>query len=333
MRDGTDKGARPLPARKAATPGGSSAATPARKRKTPVTPAGNGASSVAAAAGSSSAPASAGSIAPPPPPAKRAKRTAEIMLTNDEDGCSTLASEEVDYEQLDLTPVSTPSHRMVAAANTSSLPTVPSNLAPITPSTSTSGMASTTTYMADTTPALSTGVSPPDQSSPDQNDLVFHTAVQHQRQPVFYSQSQSQSQSHNSVTIEDDDVLGGHTAANDEDDDIFIIDTPSKMPKMEPSMAPSATATLGHMADFSGWDSRSQAQAHTPQTQAYSQSQTQAYSQPLGQNISQGFSFDTSGSSSWPAAPLDFSFGGTNDHMASVSFGEPGSFYDNDGAI
>ncbi|KAL1894769.1 hypothetical protein Sste5346_005745 [Sporothrix stenoceras] len=304
MRDGTDKGTSPLPSRKA-TPG-SSAATPARKRKTPVTPAGT-----ASASGSGSAPTSGGSIAPPPPAAKRAKRAVEIILSNDEDGCSTLASEEVDYEQLDLTPVSTPSHPMTT--NGSSLPPMPSNLAPITPSTS---GAATTSYATDTTPALSTGVSPPDQSSPDQADLVFHTAVQHQRQPTFFPHSQSQI-NNNSITTEDD-VPGGRV--DDDDDDIFIIDTPSKMPKMEPSVAPSATATLNHIADFGGWD-RSQTQA-----QAFSQPASQNYAQ----SMSQGLSFDTSGSPSWS---LDYPFAGTNDHLASVSFGEPGSFYDNDGAI
>ncbi|ERT02099.1 hypothetical protein HMPREF1624_00396 [Sporothrix schenckii ATCC 58251] len=334
MRDGTYKEqASPLPGRKTAAAGtsiGAGAATPTRKRKTPATPA---TPVTPANAGASTNTVDANAGAGSGPPAKRARCVAEGVFSNGEDGdgCSTLASEEVDYELLDLTPASTPSHRMAMPSNTPSLTLAVSSVGPITPTTtaSTSGAATTTAFLPDSTPALSAGVSPPDQASPDHRDVVFHTAVQHQQQPVFYPHYGNGGSVGNSFTIDDSNANDNHQGHmnDDDDDDVFIIDTPSrapKVPKMEPS-APPSTATLHHNVADHGWENSSHTLSQTQVTQTYSQPQPQSQSQSQGQ-----FSFDASGSASW--APLDLFPAGAND-VASMSFGESGSLFDTDGTI
>ncbi|CAK7207761.1 hypothetical protein SEUCBS139899_010574 [Sporothrix eucalyptigena] len=294
LRDAVDKGASPLTTRKN-VPSGTNAA--ARKRKTPapavpVTPAN-------AAAGSSSTPET---VVPPRRPAKRSRATVSDFVSNDDDD-DALASD-VDYEQLDLTPISTPSHR-----TGQSIIGMAASAVPITPSTTMA--APPTAYFTDTTtatPALSNGVSPADNNSPD-NDQVFHTAVQQPRQQSmpFYSNN------HNTVTIDDDDDVVNNTNSVDDDDDLYIIDTPSKMPKLEstpaPPPAPASTATLSSMGSFGTWNASGQ---NTQNSHVQSQSQ---------------FVFDANGSS-WGS--LGF-FPAPADPMA--SFAGTASFYDNDDAI
>ncbi|CAK7214255.1 hypothetical protein SBRCBS47491_002086 [Sporothrix bragantina] len=324
LRDAVEQGTSPLATRKNVPAGtGAPPSARGRKPKAPAVPS----PAVAGVSDTSAVATAATTAAPLPPsaarrPAKRARLEMDFASNDDED---TLASDEVDYEQLDLTPLSTPSHRMTATAGGA---TTANNIAPVPFTPSTTMAAPPTAFFTDTTtatPALSTGVSPADNDSPE-NNAVFHTAVQHQRaQPLsFYP--------HNSVTIEDDDdettpsninqnnKNNTHNVEDDDDDDLYIIDTPSKKPKLE-TPAPPATAALTStstatlaMGSFDSWNSHSQLSQLPSQLHSQSQPQSQ-------------FTFDASGSS-WDSMGF---FSAASDPMA--SFAGTSSFYDNDDGI
>ncbi|CAK7213085.1 hypothetical protein SCUCBS95973_001681 [Sporothrix curviconia] len=313
LRDAVEQGKSPLATRKN-VPAGTSAATPTRGRK-PRAPAVSAVAGGTASAASSAA-ATAAAPAPARRPAKRARLEADFVSKDDEDS---LASDEVDYEQLDLTPLSTPSHRMTATMTTAAGGAAASAgavVAPVCFTPSTTMAAPPTAFFTDTTtatPALSTGVSPADNDSPD-NNVVFHTAVQHQRQqPLsFYAR--------NRVTIEDD---------GDDDDDVCIIDTPTKRPKLE-TPAPlslaavsTSTATL-EIGSFDSFTSQSQLASQLPGQSGQFHSQNQNLSQSQSQSP---FTFDGSGSS-WDSMGF---FAAAADPMA--SFAGTASFYDNDDGI
>ena len=209
LRDAVDKGESPLAVRRtASSPSRMPAAgSSARKRKAPAVKTGVGAT--------------AGGIASAQATPKKRARTVEMILSNEEESLPS----EVDYDELDVTPVSTPArdraHALIDLDEVTEASF--SRAAATTPSTA---------FMPDATPGLSVGATPTDES-PDGVGDEYHTAPRTQRQNQYQHQTTARtfSMSH----FQDDD---------DEDDEVFIIDTPSKVPKMEPTALPSMSSAM-----------------------------------------------------------------------------------------
>ncbi|EPE05757.1 hypothetical protein F503_08288 [Ophiostoma piceae UAMH 11346] len=219
LRDAVDKGESPLSTRR--TTASPTVRVPssdgsARKRKAPAASSGIGASS--------STGARAGGIASAQVTPKKRARTVEVILSNEEES---LASE-VDYDELDVTPVSTPARGQAPALiDLDEVPEARSSYPAIaTPSTA---------FVPDATPGLSVGATPTDES-PDAGGDEYHTALRTQRQ----SQYQHQANAHTFSMSHFQD-------GDDEDDEVFIIDTPSKAPKMEAARS-SMSATMSPAA-------------------------------------------------------------------------------------
>ncbi len=290
LREGVDKGESPLAIRRNVAP------SPAgRKRKAPAAAA---VAAATAAAGPSNATNGRGNAsAAARTPGKRART---IDLISDED--DNAASEEIDYDQLDLTPISTPSRNATSATfRAGAASQSAAGAAPFTPS-------MTGAYAADATPALSTGATPVGQESPENADTLM-SMMPGRRQAVNASHYALATPT--SARIAAVHVYGDRDDDEDDNDVLTILDTPSKPPKIEDTSAASMSAlgfapnAVHDVNDFGSWATLDH--QHGVDSQ------------------SQHFSFDSSGS--W--APADF-FRDSNP-MDAFSRNQP--FNDNDGAI
>ncbi|CAK7263374.1 hypothetical protein SEPCBS119000_000438 [Sporothrix epigloea] len=318
LRDAVEQGTSPLAIRKNCP--ASSAASPAAQARRSRAQAGTTTPSGGARVSSVTASVTSPSLSTASRrPAKRARPDTDYAPDVEN---STLASDGAEYEQphsTQSTVFSTPSRRATHTPGAATAGGVDAHSF----TTPTAAAAPTAAYFSDrtATPALSTGVSPAG-NDPLDSHAVFYTALQHQRtQPLsFYQQ--------NSRTAEDDDRTEGgrgsvrrKTGTNpfdldyDNDDDLYIIDTPSKKPKLEPLAAPVAAASIPtaglDLDGLEGWNSQSLS-SHLP-----SQSQSQSPYHPFDARDS---SWESMGLFSAPADPMA-SFAGTT------------SYFDNDDGI
>ncbi|OAA61122.1 hypothetical protein SPI_05146 [Niveomyces insectorum RCEF 264] len=232
-------------------------------------------------------------------PAKKRSRAEVFVLSNEEDSAG---SDEVDWEAKDPTPEATPTKsatRTPAGRMAVAMGATNAGVAvPFTPSLATE---------ATTTPALSTGTATTMSVSPHNGS----PAAPGFDRAALYGVGRHE---HSIRTVDEDE----------DDDDVFVVDTPSKVLKVEEEpygTSAQSTMTLGHSGNsdrggmLGAWNS--------------SNNHGLARQSGTSSSPSQALSLVDSGAS-WASMPDPFLSG---DGLSSFAHSAAPSFYDNDGAI
>ncbi|EFX01199.1 hypothetical protein CMQ_6141 [Grosmannia clavigera kw1407] len=262
LRDAVDKGESPLTVRKTAPTASrkSTAASSLKRRTSPAT----GATDAAAR------------------PTKRTNTVAAVaklrndpVFSNGEDSSS--LGDDVDYEQLDLTPTATPtptSRSLPAAFLPASQLPVSSPAPPMTPTSATAALTSAaSSFVPDLTPAVSSGSTPSENDTPVADIKYISGVRQHQQQQAggrFYAGNNT-------------------TGPNGR--------TVLKVPKTE-TVAASAAAVIASTSDFDSWQSFGPSVSHSNPTDSFqlfnvgtsSWAQDDVFSSSTSQSFSQSMS-------------------------------------------